>query len=136
VNKIPQIQIEVSRQRRPGGWTTRLAVRSILIAACALFAAYIVDTRALPTLSKETGEAVSHLPTYLRWLVGLRGWLLYVPIPGLVLGVAAVVLRPLRPLLAPLAALASLLAVAVIVGALVVALLPMYQVPADLDLNR
>ena len=86
----------------------------------------------MPTLSKETSEAVSRLPVYLHWFVGLRDWLLYVPIPGLVLGVAALILRPLRPLLAPLAALASLLAVAVIVGTLVIALVPMYQVPADL----
>jgi hypothetical protein len=127
------VQIDVSGYRHPGRWATRLAFRSTLIAACALVAAYIVDTRALPTLSKEMGEAVSRLPVYLRWLVGLRDWLLYVPIPGLVLGLAALILRPLRSLLAPLAALASLLAVAAIVGTLVVTLMPIYQVPADLD---
>jgi hypothetical protein len=102
------------------------------MAAMALAAAYLVQTKALPSLNRETSDLFNRLPLGTRWIVGLRDHLMLLPIPALALGITAIALRPLRPVLAPLASIAAILAVVAIVGALVVGLIPLYQVPADL----
>lgn len=127
-----EIQIEKVRPRRPGRWSTRLAFRATLMAAMALAAAYVVQTKALPALDRESSDTLPNLPTPLHGLVALRDRLILVPLPALALSLAAIALRPLRPLLAPLAAIAAVLAVAAVVGSLVVSLFPLYQTYSDL----
>jgi len=120
------------RRRRPGSWATRLAFRSTVTAAATLVAAYVVQSQAMPALTEKTGELGRGAPAALSWLTGLQGWLMYIPLPGLILGVAAITMRRLRPILSPLAALASLLAVVTLVATLAASLAPMYQVPEEL----
>ncbi len=130
--KTREVEIRIVRPPRRGVWLTRLAFRSTLTSALAIVAAYIVKTMALPALGKETEDAASAIPADWRWLLSLRDYLLFLPIPGLVLGVAAIALRPLRPLLAPLALVAAVLAVVAIAGSLVVTLAPLYRVSGEL----
>jgi len=119
-------------RRKPGPWAIRLAFRSTATALVALIAAYVVQSKALPALTQEMSEPGTGPPTAVSWLMALRGWLIVVPMPGLILGIAAIALRRLRPLLAPLAALASLAAVVALVATLAASLVPMYQIPAEL----
>lgn len=121
-----------SLRRRPGSWATRLAFRSTATALVALIAAYVVQSKALPALTREMSELGNDSPAAVSWLMGLRGWLIVVPLPGLILGIAAIALRRLRPILSPLAALASLAAVVALVATLAASLVPMYQIPAEL----
>ena len=134
--RLPQVGPQFPMPRRRGAWPTRLAYRATITSILALVAAYVVQTAAMPVLDREYADAAKHLSPLPRGLLDLRGWLMFLPIPGLALGLAAIVLRSLRPLLAPLALLASVLAIAAIVGVLVAGLAPMYQMPADLQLGR
>ena len=119
------------RGRRSSFWTW-LAFRSIIAAALAIVVAIIVNRTAMPKLTTEAPTAQSDLPLGLTGLVAHRGLLPLVPVPGLLLGIAALVLRPLRPLLAILATIGCVLAVVLILGTLVGALAPLYQAPAEL----
>jgi hypothetical protein len=130
------IRIVHPQSRRRGQWFTRLAFKSTTTSILAIVAAYIVNAMAFPALEREHAEAAKNSSPVLRGLLELRPLLMFLPLPGLVLGVAAIVLRPLRPLLAPLALVASILAVAAIVGVLVAGLAPMYQMPTDLQLGK
>ncbi len=134
--KQREVIIQVVQPRARGVWVRRLAFRSTMTSILALVAAYVVKTMALPALDREHAEAAKNLSPILGMLLALRPWIMFLPIPGLALGLSAIVLRPLRPLLAPLALLASVLAVAATVGVLVAGLAPMYQIPADLQLGR
>ena len=99
-----------------------MAFRSTATALVALIAAYVVQSKALPALTREMSELGNDSPAAVSWLMGLRGWLIVVPLPGLVLGIAAIALRRLRPILSPLAALASLAAVVALVATLAASL--------------
>ncbi len=118
--------------RRPGAWPTWLAFRSTLTAASAIVVGWIVKTTALPAVAKQASELGTGGLASSDWLVLARDLLPFVGVPGLVLGIAAIAMRPFRPALALLAAFASVAAIIVIVGTLVASILPMYEMPADL----
>ena len=123
------------RQRRTGSFSLRLAVRATLTAVVAIVAAGVFESRAQSKLQGELTGMHLQPPASLGWLGVFQGHLQYVPVPALLLGVAALVLRPLRPILAPLAMVATLLAVLIVVGSLLAAMAPLYRMPAELDLK-
>ena len=112
-------------------WTW-LALRSVLTAGMAIVVAIILNRTAMPRLTAETPTTHANLPSGLSCLLVGRHLLPWIPVPGLLLGLAALALRPLRPILAVLAAIGCLIAVVLIVGALIGALAPLYQAPAEL----
>lgn len=121
--------------RRRKSWPVWLAVRSVLTSIMAIIVAVVVNTLASPMLAKQTSELGLDAPGWASMITQMKGVLLFVPVPGLCLGIAALSFRSLRPVLAPLAAIATLLAVMLIVGSLVAAILPMYQMPRGLGLG-
>jgi hypothetical protein len=122
-------------RRRRVGFSTWLAFRSTFMAVMAIVAAVILNQTALPKLALELGSPQVNLPGGLERLLARPAVLPYLPVPGLVLGIGALVLRPLRPILAVLSAGASLIAFLLIVGTLIVSMLPLYHVPKDLSLG-
>jgi len=125
------MEIHISRRRRSSVWMNRLAFRSTITAVMAMIASYVVS-QVMPTIAEKTGELGRSAPSALSWLTGLQGWLLYLPLPGLILGFCAIGMRRLRPILAPLAALATLAAVIALIATLAASIVPMYQVPEEL----
>lgn len=118
------------RGRRSFG--TWLAFRSTFTAASTLIAAWIVQRTALPALTRESAGTSASSSGLANVVLALRDWLIWLPLPGLLLGVAAIVLTTVRGPLALLAALAAFAAVAALVAVLVFSLAPLYQVPPDL----
>ena len=112
-------------------WTW-LALRSVFTAGMAIVVAIILNRTAMPRLAAEAPTTHVNLPAGLSCLLVGRHLLPWIPVPGLLLGLAALLLRPLRPILAALAAIGCLIAVVLIVGALIGALAPLYQAPAEL----
>jgi len=117
--------------RRPGSWPMWLAFRSTATAASALVAAFILRSAALPKLGGEMSGLGANLPVTTSWLAGMRGWLVIFPLPGLILGIAAMAMRSVRPVLAVFAALMSAAAVLLIVATLAASLVPMYRMPEN-----
>jgi hypothetical protein len=123
----------LGRKLRPGSFALSLAVRATMTAAGAIVAAMIFESAAMPKLQGELKAMNLRPPAGLAWVVPFQGHLRYVPIPALVLGIAAIALRPLRRPLAIAAMALALLAVVILVGSLVAAIAPMYQMPAELS---
>lgn len=121
------------RRVRPGSMPLWLAIRSTITAIGAIVAAVVLESTALPKLEGELKAMQAQPPAALAWVTPFQGHLRFVPVPALLLGVAAIVLRPLRRPLAILATIFSILAVAILVGSLVAALAPMYQMPRELQ---
>ncbi len=127
-------QLLREQPRRRGRFATRLAVRSILTGVVAIIVGYFVQSTALNRIRQEEVKPAVNLPPVVSTIAANPGVLPFLPVPGIILGVAAMILRPLRGILASLAALMVALSIAAIIGSLVVALAPMYQMPDDLDL--
>ena len=109
-------------------WPMWLAVRSVATAVCCIVAAIILHKTALPALAGTIGQIKTNVPEVTHLVIDNHQWLPWIPVPALIIGIAAVILRPIRSILAPLAAITSLIAVIVIVGSLVVAMMPMYRI--------
>jgi len=121
-------------RRRGGGLALRLAIRATLTAAVAIVAAVMVES-AVTRLGGESKGLQRQPPAMLKWAEPFQDRLRYVPVPGLALGIAALLSRRLRPVLAGLAMAASVLAMIIVVASLLAALAPMYQVPEELSLT-
>lgn len=120
-----------ARVPRRSSFSLRLALRSVLLSAMAIAVASIVSG-ALPKLTAESkGLDATPVPAG-QYLVAIQDVLPFVPVPGLVFGLAALLFRPLRPIFAVLATVASVAALVLIAGSLLTALAPMYQMPKDL----
>jgi hypothetical protein len=120
------------RKRRPGSFSLQLAIRATVLAVCAIVAGMIFESQAQPKLNTELEGLHLQRPAILKWVEPFQGHLRYVPVPALVLGIAALALRPFRPVLAIAAMVAAVLAIMILVGSLLAVMAPMYQVPADL----
>ncbi len=121
------------RKRGAGAFSLRLAMSATLTSLCAIVAAVVFESKAMPKLQGELQSMHLRTPAALKWVAPFQGHLRYVPVPALVLGIAALALRPFRPVLAPLAMAATLAAVAILVGSLVAVIAPMYQMPGELS---
>jgi hypothetical protein len=117
---------------RSGSWPMWLAVRSTATAVTGIVVAMFIGSAALPKMAAELQASELQPPAPLGVLVANPQALPMLPVPGLLLGIGAILLRPLRGPLAILAAIASTLAMVLIVGTLVGALVPMYNIPVDL----
>ena len=122
-------------KRQGGSFSLRLAMRATLTSIVAIVAAVVIESTALPKLEGELKGLGRQQPAALKWAGVFQGRLRYVPVPALVLGLAALALPTLRPVLAVLAMGALALAMVIVVGSLVGSLAPMYQVPEDLGLT-
>ena len=123
-----------ARSRRPGSLTLWLAIRATITAAGAIVAAIIFETTAMPKLQGELKEMKLKPPPGLTWVTPFQHHLRYVPAPALAFGIAALALRPFRRPLAIVAMVLTLAAVAILVGSLLAALIPLYTGAADMSL--
>lgn len=90
----------------PGGsWSTRLAYRALIAAIGTFIAASAIQTFAAPSIRDEVDPAAIERSGLARAAVQLEPWLIWLCVPGFVLAVAAIVLKPLRFSLAVLAML-------------------------------
>ncbi len=131
--RIEALLRKAAKRKRGGGWSTRLAVRSVLTCVVAIVVGVMVSSSALPKLEREVKEAGGHRSPVMRKLVESRSLLPFAPVPGLLLGIAALVLRPLRAPLALAAMLATVACVGLLIATLGAAMAPLYDVPADLQ---
>ncbi len=118
--------------RRRGSWSMWLAVRATTTAVIGIIVALVLQSAALPKLHSESKKLDRHTPSALEWVSVRPAVLPFLPVPAIILGVAAMFLRPVRGVLAALAALLTVIAMVFIVGSLVAGLAPMYQMPPDL----
>lgn len=108
-------------------WPLVLAVKAMAISVVGLGAGYTVNQLALPRLLEELEGSRKALSPVLSHMLSVRGLLSMSPLAGLLLGLAAIGLKPLRTPLALLAMVAAIGSVAAIVGMLVLAMMPLYQ---------
>ncbi|GMU23891.1 MAG: hypothetical protein AMXMBFR13_39690 [Phycisphaerae bacterium] len=121
--------------RRPGSWSTWLAFRSTITAIGAIIVAVVLNNTALPKLDAEV-KGVDQKPAALaQYTAQAPRYLPLIPVPAVVFGVAAILLRPFRGPLAILAAIGSVIAIVAIVGTLITALAPLYSLPRELDMS-
>ena len=116
------------RRRSFGIW---LAVRSIVTAVGASVVAVILNHTAMPNLLDGLRDSGQDVPQWLQQVVDLQPLLPWVGVPGVIFGIAAMVLRPLRTPLALLAGLLSVVAIVLVVATLVAAMIPFYQGSQD-----
>jgi hypothetical protein len=116
---------------RRGSFGIWLAVRSIVTAAAASVVAIVLNHTAMPSLLEELRDSDMDVPQWLEMIVGFQPLLPWVGLPGVILGIAALMLRPLRKPLALLASLLSVAAIALVVATLVSAMIPFYQSSHD-----
>lgn len=115
--------------RSPGFWARWLAFRSLATGLVTVPAAFIVKHHGLNALARQQQELGGETPA---WLAMTVEWLIFLPLPGVLLAIAALRLRSLRLPLAVLSMACTLLCTVLIVAALVGSLAPFYQWPADL----
>lgn len=95
-------------------------------------AAVLLNQFGFQNLVHEVKNAPTETPAWSMMLLENRGLLPYLPVPGLILSLLALMMRPLRGLLAMLAMFATILSVLVIVATLLAGIVPLYQLPNDM----
>jgi hypothetical protein len=115
-----------------GNWAGYLAGKAIAISGGAIVAAMALSRVALPTLVESLSGMGNQPPEWVLIALQYRSELPLLPLPGLILGVAAIMLRPLRGVLAVAAMLAAGLATAIIVAMLIGSLAPFYDASGGL----
>ena len=110
----------------------RMAMRATVTSLTAIAAAIAIDSTALPRLKAESKGMRGSAPAAVRWTSAFQGHLVWVAVPGLLCGIAAVTFKPLRQPLAWVAMGFSAVALYIIVGSLLSAMAPMYQIQTDL----
>lgn len=122
--------------RRQGSWALRLALRSTLTAVATIVAGITLSSTALSKLPGEISKLPGPAAESAQKIIALQGYIPWLGVPALVLGIAAMAFKPWRPVLAVLAAVASAAAAIAIVATLVGAMMPLYQQgPEMLDLG-
>ena len=116
--------VMLTRRRSFGLW---LAVRSIITAAAASAVAIVLSHTAMPKLIHELRDSGADVPSWLEKIVEFQPLLPWVGLPGVVVGIAALMLRPFRKPLALLAGVLSVAAIVLVVTTLVAAMIPFYQ---------
>ncbi len=113
-------------------WPVLLAGKAIAISLAAIVAAVVLNQMALPRLAEELHGLQRQPSSFIVFGLKHRGLLPFLPVPGLILGIAAFAMRPLRSPLALLAMLAAVAATGVIVAMLLGSMAPLYEIPRDL----
>ncbi len=112
---------------RRGGWPLWLAVKSALTSAVAIGAAIVLNRTLIPKAMFELRDAGAELSKWTAFVFEHHDRLTVIPWAALGVSVAAIGLRSRRPMLAILATVASTLALVVVVAALLLTLMPLYQ---------
>lgn len=105
-----------------------LAAKAITISLVAIGAAVVLSRMALPRMTLLLGEMGAKPPDWALAALSYQAELPLLPVPALLLGIAALMFRRVRGLLAGLAMLAAVAATAAIVAMLVGSLMPFYNV--------
>lgn len=113
-------------------WSAYLAGKAVAISLVAIVAGVVLNRMALPRLSDALHDLHRQPSPLIAFGLNHRALLPFLPVPGLLLGVSAFVLRPLRPILAPAAMLAAVAATGAIVAMLLGSMAPLYEVPRGL----
>lgn len=110
------------------------AIPAIAVSTGVAIVAVLLNRVAIPPLLEQHKAAGATVEGWSKFLLDHHDLLPYVAVPGVVLGLAAIYLRPLRGLLAFLATLATLAAVGALLATLLAGMAPLYQIPADMNL--
>lgn len=113
-------------------WSAVVAGNAIALAGTAIGAAIALSRLALPKLAEELSGMGSQPPEWVSIALDHHNELPLVGVPGLVLGVAAMMIRPLRSVLAVAAIIAAGLAIAAILLMFIGTLAPLYNASAGL----
>jgi hypothetical protein len=113
-------------------WATLMAVKAALLSAVAIAAAVVLTRMALPKLVEALHCAGRPSSPLVLMELRYQDTIPLLPVPGLILGIAALMFRPFRALFAILAMLAALVATAGIVALLIGSMAPLYEVPRGL----
>ena len=108
------------------------AVRSVATAVVCIVVAIILHKIAIPALDNMSDQLETNVPTVTYLIIDNHQWLPWIPVPALVVGIAAVILCPMRCILTPVAVITSLIAVIIVIGSLIVVMMPMYLTMNDL----
>lgn len=125
--------IAALRQQKRHRWAVSMAIKAILLSIVASGAGFVVGRMALPKLIDALHGMGQKPPELILTSLQYQDLLPLLPLPGLVLGIAALMFRVFRPLLAPLAMLAAVLATFGIVAMLIGSMAPLYQIPRGLN---
>jgi hypothetical protein len=104
-----------------------LAFKAIAVSLAAIVAAMVLSRMALPKLVEAMHGLGSKPPDWVLLALDYRNELPLLPVPGLLLGIAAIMFRPFRGVLAVAALLAAGLATFAIVAMLIGCLAPFYD---------
>jgi hypothetical protein len=116
--------------RLTGNWSAYLAGKAIAISIVAIGAAVVLSRIALPRVTVVLGEMGTKPPGWALSALDYRNELPLLPVPGLLLGIAALMFRPFRGMLAVAAMIAAVLATGIIVAMLIGSLAPFYDATA------
>lgn len=116
--------------RMTGSWSAYLAGKAIAISIVAIGAAVALSRMALPRLTAVLGEMGTAPPAWALRALDFRDELPLLPVPGLLLGIAALMFRSFRGLLAVAAIIAAGLATGIIIAMLIGSLMPFYDTGA------
>jgi hypothetical protein len=104
-----------------------VAAKAIAISVVAIGAAVVLSQMALPRLTTVLGEMGAKPPDWALTALEYQSELPLLPVPGLLLGIAAFMFKPMRGMLAWAAMLASVAATGIIVAMLIGSLVPFYN---------
>lgn len=105
-----------------------MAGKAIVVSAMSIAAAVVLSRMALPRLTAVLGEMGTPPPGWATAALRFQNELPLLGVPGLVLGIAALMFKPFRGLLAAAAMFAAVAATGAIVAMLVGTLAPFYGV--------
>jgi len=108
-------------------WSVYLAFKAVAISLAAIVAAIALSRLALPKLVEAMHGMGTKPPDWVLLALDYRSELPLLPVPGLLLGIAAILFRPFRGLLAIVALLAAALVTLAIVAMLIGSLTPFYD---------
>lgn len=119
---------------RPHNWSLAMAGKAIAISLVAIGAGFVLQAKALPKLVETLREMDREPSAWIALGLQFSSLLPLLPVPGLVLGIGAIIMPTFRKPLAALAIVAAAAATAVIVAMLIGTMAPLYEIPRELPM--
>jgi hypothetical protein len=117
------------RGRSPGFWSRWLAIKSLATGLVMVPCTYVAKHGLNVLAQQREGMDIAEPAV---WLAMTINSLIFLPLPGVLLAIAALTFKSARLPLAVLSMACTLICTLLLVAALVGSLAPFYQLPADL----